>query len=111
MVRTISEAVTGTALQVTANGTSTGQNSQGSRNFTLVTQTIGTGTARGKIEATMDGSTWYDVIWGTAMSNTSASTVAASTVSNQAHGHVRVRMESYDSPDTNATFSAWLITS
>lgn len=111
MVRTVSIAVTGTANQITANGTSTGENVQGSRNFTLVMQTIGTGTAKGRIQGTMDGSRWYDIVWGTAMSNTSAATVAASTASNQAHGHIRLNVQSYDSPDPWPTFHAWVITS
>lgn len=102
----------GTTGQISANGTGNAVNVVGAKNFNLIVQCVGTGTAVCRLEGTTDNSNWYPITWGTSKSTSSSTLTSNSTVSNQAHERIRLRMKVPSggfSDDVNATFDAWVV--
>ena len=97
-----------TSATVTGLGTGTGINVQSMKNFTLVIQQSGTGTGVGKIQGTMDGTNYYDILWGTATSGDSGTVTISEHVSNQAHSNIRFKTMLPGQPHALATITAWI---
>ena len=106
----IKKVVVGTTNQITANGTGESFNVQGAKNFTIVAMVNGTGTAQAKIQGSVDGTNWYDIVTGTAQSTTNVTTVTSNTASNKAHSQARLKaVGTLMWGDAAATMNMWAI--